>query len=112
MQTLGVITRHFQPAAAFRSVVGKSCDDNVPTRFYGFAHSRQVAPAILGLCQKMEYCPVMPDIVLMTGQSRLRDIRLEPGDRPCLLWAESLLCHFQGRGRNIQDANALKSVFK
>jgi hypothetical protein len=111
MQTIFAVTDNIKPAAFLWSIGGEGGNNNMTSLLDGTSHSFDIFPAVLGIRQEMEHSPIMSDIVELTRQLRLCNIRLDPVDFLCQR-TKSLSGGAEGRGGNIQDADVFIAVYQ
>src|SRR5215471_2972371 len=78
MKRFRVVAHHVKPAAFRRAFRAKCADNYVTAWFYGVSNLPDVGQTPLGCRKKMEYCPVMPQIVRARCQLDFGDVADQP----------------------------------
>lgn len=78
MQRVWLVTHHRQATAFFRSILSKGSDDYVATRSYCTHYLFYIGVTVSGICQKMEYRSVVPNIVAMWREYRSVNVIHQP----------------------------------
>ena len=74
----GVIAHYLEPAALHRAFWPKRAYDDVAGRLNAVGNLPYVSSPLLGRSEKMEHCPIMPDVVHTLFKLDFGDIADEP----------------------------------
>lgn len=94
-----IVANNIQPTALGRTFRAERCNDDVPARFDRMGDLSHVRYPIVRISEEVEDGAIMPQVELMTGESKCSYVPAEPVD-PDRVRAKPCLGDFQcGRGK-------------
>jgi hypothetical protein len=104
MQRIGIVAHHIKAAALLRPFRTKRRDNHISTRLHGPGNLSDVGGSILGSGEKVKNGTVMPQVVILFGQLRTRNVPDQPG-YPAPFFARSRSGHVDRGSGYIQDTD-------